>query len=50
MNAPEVSIYPDIAKVLAGTRAPGAPAAEADVLAAFRLVDWEGEQPQEPPE
>lgn len=47
MNAPEVSLYPDSDKVLAGTRAPGGPGSEDDIFAAFALEDevdyWEGE-------
>jgi uncharacterized cupin superfamily protein len=50
-NAPEVSIYPDSDKVLAGTRAPGGPGTETDIFACFRLeqeVDyWEDEKPPE---
>jgi uncharacterized cupin superfamily protein len=54
MNAPEVSIYPDSDKILAGTRAPGAPGDEDDIFAAFSLSDevdyWEDEEPPEKPE
>ncbi|MGH2982368.1 MAG: cupin domain-containing protein [Solirubrobacterales bacterium] len=52
MNTPEVSIYPDSGKILAGTRAPGSPGGEDDIFAAFSLEDevdyWEGEvEPEE---
>ena len=51
MNAPEVSVYPDSGKVLAGTRPPGAPETADDVFEAFRLEDaadyWEDEEPPE---
>jgi uncharacterized cupin superfamily protein len=49
MNAPEVSVYPDSGKVLAGTRPPGGTETAEDVFEAFRLEDgvdyWEGEEP-----
>jgi uncharacterized cupin superfamily protein len=49
MNAPEVSVYPDSGKVLAGTRPPGGTETAEDFFEAFRLeggVDyWEGEEP-----
>ena len=52
MNAPEVSIYPDSKKILAGTRPPGGEEGDDDVYEAFLLADaadyWEGENP--PPE
>jgi uncharacterized cupin superfamily protein len=52
MNAPEVSLYPDTGKVLAGTRPPGGAETADDVFAAFRLDDaadyWEGEEPPSP--
>ena len=52
MNAPEVSLYPDSGKVLAGTRPPGGGEADDDIFEAFRLDQaadyWEGEEP--PPE
>jgi uncharacterized cupin superfamily protein len=49
MNAPEVSVYPDSGKVLAGTRPPGGAAGEDEIFEAFRLDDaveyWEDEEP-----
>jgi len=49
MNAPEVSIYPDTGKILAGTRPPGGAGDPGDIFATFRLDDatdyWEGEEP-----
>jgi uncharacterized cupin superfamily protein len=52
MNAPEVSIYPDSGKVLAGTRPPGGAEGPEDVYETFRLEDaadyWEGEEPPPP--
>jgi uncharacterized cupin superfamily protein len=50
MRAPELSVYPDSGKFLAGDRPPGAVADEQGVLfATFRLSDevgyWEGEEP-----
>lgn len=49
MNAPEVSVYPDSGKVLAGTRPPGGAEAADDIYDSFRLdesVDyWDGEEP-----
>jgi uncharacterized cupin superfamily protein len=51
MNAPEVSLYPDANKVLAGTRPPGGAGDAEDIFAAFHLADatdyWDGEQPPE---
>jgi uncharacterized cupin superfamily protein len=48
MNAPEVGLYPDSKKILAGTRPPGRAGAGA-MYKAFRLDDatdyWEGEEP-----
>jgi uncharacterized cupin superfamily protein len=52
MNAPEVSIYPDTNKVLAGTRPPGGVGETDDIFDAFRRADatdyWDGEEPPEP--
>lgn len=52
MNSPEVSLYPDSGKVLAGTRPPGGDETAEDIFEAFRLDQgadyWEGEEP--PPE
>lgn len=52
MNAPEVSIYPDTNKVLAGTRPPGGVGGADDIFDTFRLADatdyWDGEEPPEP--
>ena len=52
MNAPEVTVYPDSGKVLAGTRPPGGGEAADDIFEAFRLDDatdyWEGEEPPAP--
>jgi uncharacterized cupin superfamily protein len=52
MNAPEVSVYPDSGKVLAGTRPPGGEEGEGDIYETFALADatdyWSGESP--PPE
>ena len=49
MRAPEVSVYPDSGKVLAGTRPPGGTETAAYVFEAFRLEDgveyWEDEEP-----
>jgi uncharacterized cupin superfamily protein len=49
MNAPEVSVYPDSGKVLAGTRPPGGTEAVGDIFETFRRGDaadyWEGEEP-----
>jgi uncharacterized cupin superfamily protein len=49
MNAPEVSVYPDTGKILAGTRPPGGAGDPGDIFEAFRLDDaadyWEGEEP-----
>jgi uncharacterized cupin superfamily protein len=49
MNAPEVSVYPDTGKVLAGTRPPGGVENPDDIFEAFRLDDaadyWDGEEP-----
>lgn len=49
MNAPEVSVYPDTGKVLAGTRPPGGLGAPDDIFETFRLDDaadyWDGEEP-----
>jgi uncharacterized cupin superfamily protein len=49
MNAPEVSVYPDSGKILAGTRPPGGAEGPADVFDAFRDEDatdyWDGEEP-----
>jgi uncharacterized cupin superfamily protein len=49
MNAPEVSLYPDTDKILAGTRPPGGPGGPGDIFEAFRLDDsadyWDGEEP-----
>jgi uncharacterized cupin superfamily protein len=49
MNAPEVSLYPDTGKVLAGTRPPGGAEATDDIFQTFRLDDaadyWDGEDP-----
>ena len=52
MNAPEVSVYPDSGKVLAGTRPPGGVEGADDLFATFRREDaadyWEGEDPPSP--
>jgi uncharacterized cupin superfamily protein len=52
MNAPEVSLYPDSDKVLAGTRPPGGAHADEDIFETFKLADgtdyWDGETPPEP--
>lgn len=49
MNAPDVGLYPDSGKILAGTRPPGGTHCETDIYRAFRLSDsvdyWEGEEP-----
>ena len=49
MNAPEVSLYPDTGKVLAGTRPPGGAEERDHIFQTFRLDDatdyWEGEVP-----
>jgi uncharacterized cupin superfamily protein len=49
MNSPEVSLYPDSNKVLAGTRPPGGEEGEDDIFKAFSLADasdyWDGESP-----
>jgi uncharacterized cupin superfamily protein len=49
MNAPEVSVYPDTGKILAGTRPPGGAGGSDDIFETFRLDDaadyWEGEEP-----
>ncbi len=53
MNAPEVVVYPDSNKVLAGTRPPGGTEGEDDFFEAFNLDDvadyWQGEEPPEGP-
>jgi uncharacterized cupin superfamily protein len=52
MHAPDVVLYPDSGKILAGTRPPGGANREEDIYQYFRLTDsvdyWEGEKP--PPE
>jgi uncharacterized cupin superfamily protein len=52
MNAPELSLYPDSNKILAGSRPPGGVEGDDDIFEAFRLTDitdyWEGEEPPEP--
>lgn len=49
MNAPELSVYPDSNKILAGTRPPGGEEGGDDIFDAFDLADaadyWEGEEP-----
>jgi uncharacterized cupin superfamily protein len=49
MNAPEVSVYPDSGKVLAGTRPPGGSEGAGDIYDTFHLADrvdyWDGEEP-----
>ena len=49
MNAPEVSLYPDSGKVLAGTRPPGGAETDGDIFATFRLDQasdyWDDEEP-----
>ena len=49
MNAPEVSLYPDSNKVLAGTRPPGGEEGDDDIFETFALVDatdyWDEERP-----
>jgi uncharacterized cupin superfamily protein len=53
MNAPELSVYPDSNKILAGTRPPGGEEGDEDIFDAFDLADaadyWEGEEPPEVP-
>jgi uncharacterized cupin superfamily protein len=52
MNAPEVSLFPDSGKILAGTRPPGGVHSDDDIFETFRLADiadyWQGEEPPEP--
>jgi uncharacterized cupin superfamily protein len=49
MNSPEVSVYPDTGKILAGTRPPGGVGDPDDIFETFRLDDaadyWEDEEP-----
>ena len=53
MNAPELSVYPDSNKILAGTRPPGGEEGDDDIFDAFDLADaadyWEGEEPPSAP-
>ncbi len=52
MNAPEVSVYPDSGKVLAGTRPPGGDEADDDIYETYRRDQaadyWDGENPPAP--
>lgn len=52
MNAPELSVYPDSNKILAGTRPPGGEEGDDDIYECFDLADaadyWQGEEPPEP--
>jgi uncharacterized cupin superfamily protein len=53
MNAPELSLYPDSNKILAGTRPPGGEEGGSDIYEFFDLADvadyWQGEEsPSEP--